>query len=159
MGFEAEETGLGLKVIMTPGRIDFDRAHQGINDLERGKVGKVTRVFRNDGEGIGDVCEAWKSSLRRSPEKVREKEDVELGEVCLERICTVGCLRHPSFTLSDQISALAKPLGLDLAKRMGYQIAGIVSTTPRYFANFDELPKPSQPLFLSVKPHLQARHQ
>ena len=61
--------------------------------------------------------------------------------------------------LSDQISALAKPLGLDPDKRMGYQIAGIVSTTPRYFADFDELPKPSQPLFLSVKPHLQARHQ
>jgi hypothetical protein len=61
--------------------------------------------------------------------------------------------------LSDQISVLARPLGLDLAKRMGYQIAGIVSTTPRYFANFEELPNLSKPLFLSVEPHLQARHQ
>jgi hypothetical protein len=61
--------------------------------------------------------------------------------------------------LSDQIPVLARPLGLDLAKRMGYQIAGIVSTTPRYFANFEELPNLPKPLFLSVEPHLQARHQ
>jgi hypothetical protein len=38
----------------------------------------MRRVFREQEEGIGDVCEAWNQSLRRSPEKVREKEDVEL---------------------------------------------------------------------------------
>jgi hypothetical protein len=62
-------------------------APQGIHDLESGKVGKVARVFRNDRKGIEDVCEAWNRSLRRSPEKVREKEDVELVR-CASRICT-----------------------------------------------------------------------
>jgi hypothetical protein len=63
------------------------------------RVRKDEEGIRESGRGYSRICEAWNRSLRRSPIKRSGERGCRLGEVCLERICTVGCLRHPSFTV------------------------------------------------------------